>query len=233
MLPLSGPSFGHNRPTIAWPPAVTPKWTRTIAGEPLIIDIDTYKDFINRPREDTFWDQQIEGFILAAQKEIERICQIFLVASTWVGTIPYFYNHIRINKRPFISVTEIDYVDPCTGTITTVDPTLYMGLPIAQLCGMVYLGEELEWPDVARRMDAVRVTVTTGSAGFVDGEMPSEIIHAILMTTAAIDKDRGDEGGGGSSGRMPVYFARHPMGGGGMVPASARALLGDYILRSI
>ena len=68
-------------PYIATPPAVTPRWTRTSAGTTLAIDLDTVKDFVNRPREDTFWDTEITSFIKVATAEIEKECSLALTAS--------------------------------------------------------------------------------------------------------------------------------------------------------
>lgn len=216
----------YGTPFIATPAPITPKWVRTAVGDPLAIDLNTVKDWLNRPREDTFWDTQISGFTLTAQKAIETLCQMVIVPSTWVGSIPCFYSSIRINKRPFQGVTEIDYVDAGTGTITTVDPTLYQALPIAQNCGMVFLGDGLSWPTAAVRWDAVRITV---SAGYPN-PLPDEIEHALLLTIAAVDKRRGDEGGSG--GRVSVYEQKNTHGAS-IVPPEARALLSEHMFRRV
>lgn len=228
----------HGTPFIGMQPPITPTWVRTVAGDPLAIDLNTVKDWLNRPREDSFWDTQISGFTRTAQLAIETLCQMVLVPSTWVGSFPsipssvffastaQFYNTVRINKRPFQAVTEIDYVDPTTGVITVLDPTTYFATPIAQLCGQVYLGDGFQWPAMAYRQDAVRITVT---AGFPN-PLPDDIAHALLITIAAIDSRRGDETGSG--GRVSVYEQKNSHGAS-IVPAEAQALLRDYRLRRI
>lgn len=213
------------QPSYSWPPPYTPVWARTVAGEPLAIDLATVKNFINRPLEDTFWDVELTRFIVAAQKAIEKIAQLTLVSSTWVGSFAGFYDQIRINKRPFQAVTKIEYVAPTTGAITTVDAATYHALPIAQQCGMVFLGDGLEWPTPARRLDAVRITARVGF-----DPLPEEVEHALLMTVAALDRKRGDDGQ--VNANVSVYAQRNA-GGTSIVPAEARALIGDHILRTI
>lgn len=214
------------QPRYAWPPTITPKWVKSEGGSALAIDLDVVKSFLNIPLEDTHWDQQLAGFVRTAQLAVEKVAQLSITPAIWIGTLPAFADQIRIDRRPFISVSKIEYVAPDTGTITEVDAATYHALPIAQACGMVFLGDGCAWPEAARRFDAVRLTVT---AGF--DPIPEEITHALLMTVAAIDRMRGDEGS--SSGSNVSVYAMKTARGASLVPAEARDLIGSHILRSI
>lgn len=216
------------QPTYARSGPNTPLWTKTSEEDPLAIDVNQIKAFLKIPLEDTTWDAEYTMLSASAQRAIEQLCGNFsLVTSTWVGSFPCFYNQMRLNRRPFQAVSKIEYVAPATGTITTVPTTVYQALPIAQACGCVFLGDGQDWPTAARRIDAVRITVT---AGFDASELPADVENALLMTIAALDKGRGDGGGGG--GRMTVYAMKHPTGAQ-IVPPEARALLAEHILRII
>lgn len=221
------------QPRFARPPLMIARWVKAVPGATLsALDLDTVKDFIQRPREDTFWDVEITNFMRVAQAEIERVCQMSLTPTTWVGYFPtqaFSYDQIHLIKRPFIDITKVEYVAPTTGTITQVDSATYQSMPVSQMCGMAMLGEGCSWPTPAMRMDAVRVTCRTGFA-----EMPPEITHALLLTLAAIDSQRGDSGGGGGGSSVTVYAMKMASGGGGsFLPREARGLLSDYIYRSI
>ena len=223
-------------PYIATPPTVTPRWTRTSAGTTLAIDLDTVKDFVNRPREDTFWDTEITSFIKVATAEIEKECSLALTACTFRVTLPVFEDRIKLSKyRPFLDVTGIEYVAAETGEITTCPTDIYHALPIEQDCGMVFLGDGKAWPNAARRHDAVRITVRAGF-GISDGELtagyperPSEIDHALLMTIAALDMARGDTQAGASS-NVTVYAMKNSRGGS-IIPGEAKSLLRNYVYR--
>ena len=223
------PFWTSQRPQLADPPAVQIRWTPSDVTAPAdpVVDLNTVKTFINRPLEDTFWDDEIRSFLRVAERTIEQFCQLTLSHGSYVGTLPAFYPRIKINKRPFTNVTGIDYVEHSTGEIKTVATSVYGVAPLAQDCGMVFLGDAQEWPDAARRMDAVRITIT---AGFPDG-LPDDLLHALLMTVAALDKGRGDDSGSG--GRMTVYAMKQATSGRSIIPIEARSLLAPYIYRSV
>lgn len=210
------------------PPSVAPRWSLVTAGTALAVDLDTVKDFLNRPREDTYFDDQITSFIRIATLSIENYLRMTLVESTWLGTMPYLYDQLRITMRPFVSVDTIEIVQPDDGVIAEVSSSIWHALPIHQYCGMVFLGEGEAWPDIARRHDAVRITAT---AGFPEGELPDDIEHALLMTIAAIDSKRGDQRETGGSD-VTVYAMKQAKGNS-LIPVEARALIDQYKLQMI
>ena len=94
------------------------------------------------------------------------------------------------------------------------------------------LGDGCQWPDTARRLDAVRIMATTGYYD-LDGTtaiVPDDILHAIKMTVAELDAGRGDEGGGGGSGTT-VYAMKQVRAG--YLSETVRALLHPYTYQSI
>jgi|GEM_PF-2935094 len=222
-------------PPLATPPAPTIRWKHTAGGSTLAIDVDELKTFLNIPLEDTFFDAEKQSFIAIAQAEIERHCRLIATASTWVGTLPAFYDHTRLVLRPFLDVTQVQYVEDGTGEIKTLDSSLWHALPIAQDCGMLFIGEGATLPETARRHDAVRITARAGfavtegdeSAGFPP--LPEEIRHALLMTTAALDMARGDTQA--SPGANVTVYAMKQSRGSSIIPAEARNILGDHVYR--
>jgi hypothetical protein len=229
--------FPQTRPSFAQPPAGFPRWSLVTPGAALPVDLDTVKTFLNRPIQDTEWDAETTSFVKVAALAIESYAQLVLCASTWRGDLPAFYDNIRIAKRPFLDVTKIEYVDPGTGTITTVDPSLYHALPIVQNAGMAFLGDALRYPVAARRYDAVRITARAGfaitaadvAAGFEP--MPDNVQHALLMTVASIDAKRGDEQSSGG-GHQTVYAMKNTKAPS-VIPPEAKALLGPWVYRNI
>lgn len=223
------------RPQLSIQPAALINWRKTANGDPLAVSLDDVKTFVNRPIEDTFWDAEYTTFIKVAVAEIERVARIDLTAKTWVGTLPQFYDRIALNKRPFVTVDRLQYVAAATGEILDVDAAIYQALPVHQLCSMLFLGDGLDWPETANRMDAVRITVKSGFAVTVEDEaaghpaMPDEIKHALLMTIAAMEAKRGDDAGGG--GHSTTVYAMKNARGGTLLPPEAKTLIGEYIFR--
>lgn len=225
--------FPVTNPAIAAAPAIIPEWEQSVAEPALAIDLNTIKNFLNIPQEDDFYDAEKTAMTMVAQRVIEQYCQMVLLSSTWVGNLAQFFDQIRINKRPFVAVTKIEYVDAATGTITTVDPTTYVAGKISQLCGMVSRGADVQWPAAANRWDGVRLTVT---AGWSQAALPYDVQQALLITIASIDRSRGDSGGGSGGGaRQSIFAMKHPaaMGGSSIIPMEAKALLSPYRLLTV
>lgn len=216
-------------PAYAFAPPMVPRWKIVTPpdADALPVALNTVKTFINRPLEDAFWDTETTSFIRIAAAAIEAHCKITLLETTFQADIPAFYPNLRLDKRPFKEVVSLKYVSADDGQILDVDPTIWHANEIAQQCGMVFLGEDCDWPEAAKRTDAVRVQV---KAGFAAGELPEEIEHALLMTVAALDANRGDEQQ--NQARMTVYAMKNQKGTS-IVPNNARSLLSPYILRFI
>lgn len=218
-------------------PAIVPRWSKITEGDGLTVSLDDVKDFVNRPREDTFWDVEYTSFIKVARLEIERACQFTLAATTFKATLPCFFDRIRLIKRPFVSVETIEYVEAQTGEIKTVDPALYHALPVDQDTGMVFLGDGLSWPTAANRYDAVRITLKAGygvtTPENTAGHPPisEDIKHALLMTIASLETTKGDNAQGGG-GQTTVYAMKNARGGS-IIPPEARTLLAPYRYLSV
>lgn len=224
--------------SIATNPAPYPRWRKSTGGNGLAVSLDTVKIFTNRPVEDDFWDAELTSFIKVAQSQIENICQMNLTPTTYVGTLPEFYERMRLSRpRPFVEVAKIEYVAKATGEITTLATDQYVVTHALQNCGMVELGDGLRWPETARRADAVRIEAKAGYAVTEDDEadgyppLEEDIKHALLMTIAALDMARGDTQG--APGSNVTVYAMKQSRGGGVIPAEAMALLAPYRLRTI
>lgn len=194
----------------------------------LLADVKT---FINRPLEDTFWDTETKALISVAVKAIETYLNTSIAPCTYVGTALTLDPRERLVCRPFLSVERVEWVDDATGAVATVDPATYLVLPEAQATGSIEIEDGRQWPTAARRADAFRVTVKTGFVGF-DGltfELPDDLLHALKMTVAALDSNRGDGGGGG--GDVTVYALKNVHAH--VIPEAARALLAPYKWREI
>ena len=108
-------------------------------------------------------------------------------------------HQVRMRFHPEVTMdTKIEYVDPDTGVITTLASSTYVVGKLRQQCGLISRGDGQAWPQTARRWDAVRITIV---AGFNPDALPYEIQQALLITTGAIDRTRGDDGSGGG-GRL-------------------------------
>jgi hypothetical protein len=201
-------------------------WSMVTPGTLPTLVLDTLKTWIHRPLEDLFWDTEGLALIKVAQRAIERRCELVLPDSEWVATSPSF--PVGLVRRPFQSVTKIEYVDPTTGAVTLLDPSLYLFAPDRQFTGQLLPAEDTAWPDVARRPDAVRITV---KAGFVT--LPDDIMHAIMMTTTGLDANRGDEGMGGGGALAGTVYGQTHTSGPSVIPAGAMALLSPYLYQNV
>lgn len=210
------------------PPA--PVWERGAVTKTLAVDLDTIKNFLNIPLEDDFFDDEKTAMALAAQRAIETYCQMSLPETTWVCKLPMFYDELKLMKRPFIAVTKVEYADPDTGTITELASDQYGWGVGQQKVGFLYRGEDVAWPDTARRWDAVRITCT---AGFPDASLADyeDIAQAILITIASLDKSRADDGATDRSTNT-VYGLKNQTAPT-IIPPEAKALLAPHIYRSL
>lgn len=208
------------------PTTAIPEWEIAQDEFPLAVDLDTVKNFLNIPLEDTAFDAEKLAMAHAAQAEVERYISASLGLTTWIGYLPQFYEQIRIDKRPFRTVTKIEYVDPATGEILTLAPSTYVVGRLSQKCGVISRGDGHGWPQTARRWDGVRITATAGY-GSNDMPLPYAIAQALLITTGAIDRSRGDGGGGGNHLANTVWGQKHGQAAS-VMPSEAKALLSPY-----
>lgn len=221
-------------PAYAAPPATIVRWMQSSGAGTLAVDLDEIKKWVNRPIEDTVFDNELTSIAMGAQRAIERYCQLQLTFGTWVGTAPCLTDRIRLLRRPFVDCTAFEYV-ATDGTITTMDAETYHVLPVDRQAGMMFLGDNLTWPAIARRQDAVRLTVRAGfstvNAEIALGapELPEDIRRALLLTIASMDASHGDES---AQARMSV-FAMRQGSGAGIIPRTAISLLAPYVYRQV
>lgn len=209
-------------PMTALQRAPVPVWTVKTAPVATVAQwLPQMREFIALPAGDTSRDAELTAFANAAVAAIEAYARLTVFRTTFTARLSGFSNQIALNKRPFVDMTGLTCVADATGEIITPSTALYHVLETAQQCGTVFLGDGLAWPDTARRADAVRIDVL---AGFDAAAIPAEIVHAVLLTVAHLDHDRGECGGGG--GQQSVYAMKNA--GGSVLPDAARALLAPW-----
>lgn len=213
-----------------------PDWRGAVAAPVWVVQTPPSEDatvwrpelhtFLAIPDADTSRDAELTAFALAAQAAIEAAAQITLFETVFTGKFPAFASQMPLIKRPFRQVTGITYVEPVTGEILTASTSLYHALETAQACGTVYLGDGLSWPDTARRAHAVEINVR---CGFTAQTMPPAIVHALMMTVAALDANRGDCSCGDGGAASSVYAMKHGSAAS-VLPQAALALLAPWRL---
>jgi hypothetical protein len=202
-------------------------WTKGTSEAISGIVLDTLKTWIHRPLEDDFWNAEAGALITVAQRAIEHRCEMTLATTLWTGTSTAFPTRLMV--RPFKDVVSVAFVDPVTGDITSVPSANYVSAPDLQREGQLLPADTYDWPDVARRPDAVRLEVTTGYGDAI----PEDIMHALLMTVAALDSNRGDSAGGSGSRLDSTVWGQSHSSGSSIIPAGAMALLSPYTYRGI
>jgi hypothetical protein len=204
-------------------------WERTEVSSVASFTLDVVKDWINRPREDTTWDVETGALMTVALRAIEAHAEINLAPSTWEGQLSQLYQGIKVTRRPFRSIESIKVVAE-DGEIVTVPATQYVVTKAPQFCGLISFGQNLSIPTVAQRPDAVRIVCKTGFFTTADPPVafiPDDMLHALKMLVADLDRSRGDEEGGG--GKQPVFAMKNQRPG--FLPDSIRMLIGPYIMR--
>lgn len=96
------------------------------------------------------------------------------------------------------------------GETAIISADTYHVTPVQHLEAMIHLGDGLDWPVIAKRMDAVRIRYVAGF-GDTAADIPADIKNALLQTIAYLDANRGDCGCGDE-----------------VIPASARAMVQHY-----
>jgi uncharacterized phiE125 gp8 family phage protein len=176
---------------------------------------------------DAALDAELTAFIKAAQRAVESYLGDFkLMTSTIRADIPALDLQTTLRMRPFQSFTSVEYVAQDDGEITTVASTDYHVIAGHQYRGDLYLGESKDWPEVAKRADAFRLTY---DVGWTAETLPADIKNAILQIVAKLNASRGDcedSGGGGS-----VYAMKNS--NATAFPPAAVALLEPYRLVEI
>lgn len=220
--------FPARRNSFELPVPNLPVWDKVSGGDALAIDLDDLKNFLNIPLQDTYFDAEKTAFARAAQSAIESFCHINLTPAVWTCYLSEFVDTIRIDRRPFTTVTKIEYAHPETGEITTLPTDTYGVAPYLQKTGIVTRANGAQWPDTATRIDAVRITV---SCGFAVGSLPSDIKQALFITVAALDRSRADEGAADKSTNT-IYGLKNQTAAS-ILPPEAKALLNPHTYKTL
>lgn len=223
------PTAFHLRPDEIVP-ATSPIITVSAVTDALPVALADVREFVGLPSADTSRDAELTAFIKVAAAAVEDYCQLALLTTTFVAAVPYFTDRTPLLRRPFQSVTSVEYVKATDGEITTAATTLYHAVVSTQAMAIVYRGKDQAWPtDVAERHDAVRITFVAGY-GLTSASVPPDIQHAIKMTVASLDSQRGDNCGA-STTATTVYAMKNSSPS--VIPAAAQTLLHKYQYRYV
>lgn len=161
----------------------------TVTGSTgLAIPLSDIKDHLNIDYD--FDDARIENLILAATEFVEDECSCRLTEQTFQYTLRHFpvwypwgwpvyswqnnvwpynwtqyYNHdsrLELPVAPLQSVTQVEYYDPNTNTLTTWSSTNYQVVMPQRTNGWVIPVAGVSWPETWLRDDAVQITYTAG-----------------------------------------------------------------------
>lgn len=191
---------------------------QTAKAAALAVSLDAAKDHLGIALEDDGRDAEITALIKAATAAIETWADISIIETTWEGSGNRFADKMLLNRRPYLDMVGIEYVNADDGEIIAVAADVFHVVPDVSSRGIVYRGDGKVWPaTVATRADAVRITYTSGF-GADDTAVPDDVRQAIFMTVASMEANRGDCGCDGMAG---------------IIPAGAQALLSRYAFRSV
>lgn len=136
------------------------RWHTTLVTGPTEepVDIDEAKQWLRLEVDDD--NAMVQTLITVARRIVENRCQRKLVTQTWdyfSDTFPAY--EFVLPYSPISSVTWVKYYDS-TGTLTTLDPTLYMSSlgNVGRLTPKPYA----QWPVGQVRLDTVNVRYVVG-----------------------------------------------------------------------
>jgi hypothetical protein len=124
-----------------------------------------------------------------------------LLEQTWDYYLAAFPNddeYIQIPLPPLIDVTE--FVSPVTSD-SPGDPFTGYSIDYSHSPARIYLPTSGTWPTVEGAINAGRIRFTAGHAD--EDNIPSDIIHAILITAGKLFRDREDSVIGSSATELP------------------------------
>jgi uncharacterized phiE125 gp8 family phage protein len=146
-------------------------------------------------------DELITGLIVAAREVCEAATRRAFVSRPFRLILPYFpwcagslayadartleraplgLGPIMLPKPPLVSVESIDYIEPATGELATLDPARYVVVAGGRLQGSVEPVPGVGFPATRAQHDAVRIDYTAGYGTSADA-VPAAIGQAMLL----------------------------------------------------
>lgn len=221
---MTYPSFGFGG--FARTPVYHPVHSVVTPNTGLAISVDEAKTHLGYPSGSDS-DAEIEAFIRAAMASVEAYCHLTLLETVYRADLPALGLTTLLRRRPYVSVSKIEYVRASDGEIVTIGTSVYHTVEDFQHMGLVCLGSDQAWPDDdAVRKDAFRITYT---AGWTPETLPYDIRNALMQIVAKMDASRGDCDSG--SGNVSVYAMKNS--NASPFPPVAAAMLDPYRLQEL
>lgn len=153
-------------------------------------------------------DDYISALIVACRQFAELYQNRALLTQTWRLMLDYFPAVIHVPNPPLRTVTSIQYLDPATGTFTTLSSSAYVvatdGAP-----GLIYPVFGTQFPVPQSMLQSVKVTYTAGY-----DIVPQATKAAIMMMVDHLYRNR--------SAVSDVSMSEVPMGCKGIQPPNRR-----------
>ena len=133
-------------------------------------------------------DALITIYINAAKALSEQILQRKLITQTWKMYLDYWPPWIKVLFGDLQSVTHIKYTDQDEDQ-STLSTDVY-AVDINSVPGRIILKNNQSWPsDTLSNANPIEIQFVTGY-GVAEGDVPEDIVSAILLTTAHFYENR-------------------------------------------
>lgn len=163
-----------SRPTVVTGPTEEP------------ITLGQAKKHIEIASENRHHDAAIETWIQAAREQWEKDTDTAVLTQTLSVTAPYFYDCMRLPRRPIQSITSITYYDGDNAQ-QTLDTSIYqLDIPGRK----IRLGYLQNWPTAALRWDAITITYVAGHSAV--SAVPAIAKQAMLLLIGGWFEERGE-----------------------------------------
>lgn len=128
-------------------------------------------------------DDLISGYITAAREHVEMFLRRSLINRTYrlrLTDFPRDKTFIELPKPPLVSVSHVKYYDDVNNVLTTFAAANNYSVFGDSILGRVQLLDEVDWPEVYEREDAVQIEFVAGY-GAAAANVPQSIRLAVRM----------------------------------------------------
>ncbi|MGJ7512348.1 head-tail connector protein [Variovorax sp. GT1P44] len=133
-------------------------------------------------------DALFTSLIGAATLEAEHLMGRAVMPQKWQVMLDAFCNSIALQRPTVSAVDSVKYVDATTGTLTTVNPTVYQFVAGSDYTARVVPAYGQVWPSARSQPEAVQVIFSTGYADAAS--VPEPIKSWIKLRVGALYENR-------------------------------------------